>query len=105
MTYLKSNNLEKQKKENNITPYTHSENFNIKFDILRYAALQHPNSFSRTEVFENILYDVTCRTQQRLLESLSEAGYLDKLDRKYIAEFKINTRAFMPFLSLLHPIK
>lgn len=105
MTNLNPNNSGKMRKENNITPYKHSESFNVKFDILRYAALQHPNSFCRADVFENIPYDITHRTQQRLLESLSESGYLDKLDRKHIAEFKINARAFIPFLSLLHPIK
>lgn len=105
MTKLKYNELAKPRNKNDISAYKSSESFNIKFDILRYAALQHPNSFNRDEVFETIPFDINCRTQQRLLESLSADGYLHKTSNKYIAEFKINTRAFIPFLSLLHPIK
>lgn len=70
-----------------------------------FAALQHPNSFNRAEFFETIPFDINCRTQQRLLESFSIDGYLHGINNKYIAEFKINTRAFIPFLSLLQPIK
>lgn len=106
MANLNYNELANPRNKNEISAYKSSESFNIKFDILRYAALQHPNSFNRAEVFETIPFDINCRTQQRLLESLSINGYLHKIsDKNNIAEFKINTRAFIPFLSLLHPIK
>lgn len=64
MTNLKYHELKKPINKNDISTYKPSEIFNIKFDILRYAALQHPNSFNRAEVFEKISFDINCRTQQ-----------------------------------------
>ena len=48
------------------------------------AALEHPNSFNRAEFFETIPFDINCKTQQRLLESLSIDVYLHKINNKYI---------------------
>ena len=39
MTKLKYNELAKPRNKNDISAYKSSESFNIKFDILRYAAL------------------------------------------------------------------
>lgn len=86
--------------------YSATDSFNVKFALLRYAAIQHPNWFTRMVAFEDIAFSISDRTQQRLLESLVEDGYLDRYDTgSNVLEYRINSRAFIPFLSLLHPIK
>ncbi|MGP9667009.1 hypothetical protein [Psychrobacter sp. AOP31-A1-22] len=105
MTHLSSSISVNSSNENSESMYKPSKSFDVKFDILRYAALQHPNSFTRYDVFEMLPLKISNRTQQRLLESLSHAGYIDKLGDTSTTEYVINTRAFIPFLSLLHSIK
>lgn len=48
----------------------------MRFSILTYAAAWYPNSFKRKEAMVNI--DVNDRSQQRLLKSLVEDGFLEE---------------------------
>lgn len=105
MDQSNTNNVSTETPKIDLVQYTTSDSFDVKFDILKHAALKYPNYFSRSEAFKNIPISINERTQQRLLEGLSNSGYLHKNATACYAEYKINPRAFMPFFSLLQQIK